>query len=46
MKVQYFRRGGARPDYRDYRQRERAYSPGPPVKRMRNDWDDGRSRFG
>lgn len=35
------------PDYREYR-RERNYSPerGPPVKRMRHDWDDVRPRYG
>ncbi len=39
-------RNRSRPDYRDYR-RER-YSPGrdlPPVKRMRGEWGDDRSRF-
>lgn len=38
-----------RPDYREYRPRDR-FSPdrgGPPMKRMRNDWpDDGRPRYG
>lgn len=40
-----------RQDYREYRPpRDRAYSPpertGPPMKRMRPDWDEGRPRYG
>lgn len=44
-------RGRPKADYRDYRPaRERSsYSPGrdyPPMKRMRGDYDDARSRYG
>lgn len=37
-----------RPDYREYRPRDR-FSPdrgGPPMKRMRNDWGQDRSYHG
>lgn len=40
------------PEFREYNtrpQRDRGYSPergGPPMKRMRGDWDDMRPRYG
>jgi hypothetical protein len=45
-------RNRSRPDYRDYRSpRERGYSPpgresGPPMKRMRGEWEDRGPRYG
>lgn len=50
-KMHYFLcRGRPKTDFRDYRApRDRnSYSPGrdyPPLKRMRGDYDDGRSRY-
>lgn len=48
---EYNERPRGRPDYREYRSpRERGYSPeqrpGPPMKRMRQDWDEPRPRYG
>lgn len=46
LKTKYFKSSRRRPDYREYRPRDR-FSPdrGPPMKRMRGDWPGDDRRY-